>query len=140
MSSRNPTDWMWARACEMLEQAERMHRQFFRLTASERQQAVWEPPVDVFEDEREVIVVVALPGVPAERVQVIIEPPALVVRAESPLRFAGSRRAVRRLEIPYGYFERRIALPDARLENGTPELVDGCLILRMRKLGWVERS
>jgi HSP20 family protein len=134
MSSRNPTDWMWAEACELLEQAERMHRQFFRLTTSERTRAVWEPPVDVFEDEREVIVVVALPGVPADRVEVTIEPRALVVRADSPLRFAGSRRAVRRLEIPYGYFERRIALPDVRLENGTPELVDGCLILRMRKL------
>ena len=30
----------------------------------------WEPPVDVFEDEREVVIVVAMPGVPAERVQV----------------------------------------------------------------------
>ena len=135
MSPRNPTDWMWAQAVDLLEQAERMHRQFFRLTASERTQAVWEPPVDVFEDERELIIVVALPGEPAERVKVTIEAHVLVVRAESPLRFAGSRRAVRRLEIPYGYFERRIALPDMRLENGTPELVDGCLILRMRKLG-----
>jgi len=126
---------MWAQACDLLDQAERMHRQFFRLTTSERTRAVWEPPVDVFEDEREVIVVVAVPGVPAARVEVTIEPQALVVRADSPLRFAGSRRAVRRLEIPYGYFERRIALPDVRLEKGTPELVDGCLILRMRKLG-----
>jgi hypothetical protein len=55
MSSRNPTDWMWAQAVDLLEQAERMHRQFFRLTASERPQAVWEPPVDVFEDEREIV-------------------------------------------------------------------------------------
>jgi HSP20 family protein len=135
MSSRNPTDWMWAQAVDLLDQAERMHRQFFRLTASERKQAVWEPPIDMFEDEREIIIVVALPGVPAERVEVIVEAQSLVVRAESPLRFAGSQRAVRRLEIPYGYFERRIALPDMRLETGTPELVDGCLILRMRKLG-----
>ena len=135
MTARFPTDWMWAQAFDVIEEAERMHRQFFRLTASERTQAVWEPPVDVFEDERELIIVVALPGVTAERVKVTIEAHVLVVRAESPLRFAGSRRAVRRLEIPYGYFERRIALPDVRLENGTPELVDGCLILRMRKLG-----
>jgi HSP20 family molecular chaperone IbpA len=134
MSPRNPTDWMWAQAIDLLDQAERMHRQFFRLTASERKQAVWEPPIDVFEDEREVIVIVALPGVAADRVEVTIEPQTLVVRAHSPLPFAGSRRAVRQLEIPYGYFERRITLPDVRLETGTPELVDGCLILRMRKL------
>jgi HSP20 family protein len=134
MSSPNPTDWMWAQAIDLLDQAERMHRQFFRLTSSERKQAVWEPPIDVFEDEREVIVIVALPGVAADRVEVTIEPKTLVVRAHSPLPFAGSRRAVRQLEIPYGYFERRVTLPDVRLETGTPELVDGCLILRMRKL------
>ena len=134
MSSRNPTDWMWAQACELIEQAERMHRQFFRLTASERAQASWEPPADVFEDEHEIVIIVALPGVPAERVEVTRESGALVVRAESPLPFSGSRRAVRQLEIPYGYFERRIPLPEARLETGTRELLDGCLILRLRKI------
>lgn len=133
MSSRDPTDWMWAQACEFIAQAERMHRQFFRLAASPRTQAVWEPPVDVFEDESEVVIVVALPGVSAERVEVTSEAGALVVRAESPLPFAGSRRVVRRLEIPYGCFERRIPLPDARLEAGTRELTDGCLIVRLRK-------
>ena len=111
MSSRNPTDWMWAQAIELLEQAERMHRQFFRLASSERTQAVWEPPVDMFEAG------------------------LLVIRAESPLPFSGSRRAVRQLEIPYGYFERRIPLPEGRLETGTRELLDGCLILRLRKIG-----
>ena len=135
MSSRSPTDWMWAQACELIEQAERMHRQFFRLAASERAQASWEPPVDVFEDEHEIVIIVALPGVPAERVEVTRESGALVVRAESPLPFSGSRRAVRQLEIPYGYFERRIPLPEARLETGTRELLDGCLVLRLRKIG-----
>ena len=135
MASRNPTDWMWAQACELIEQAERMHRQFFRLTASERAQASWEPPADVFEDEHEIVIIVALPGVPAERVEVTRESGALVVRAESPLPFSGSRRAVRQLEIPYGYFERRIPLPEARLETGTRELLDGCLVLRLRKIG-----
>jgi HSP20 family molecular chaperone IbpA len=133
MSSRNPTDWMWAQAIELLDQAERMHRQFFRLSASERTRAVWEPPVDVFEDEREIVIVVALPGVPADRIEVTSEPGALVVRAESPLPFSASRRAVRQLEIPYGYFERRIALPEVRLEASTREVADGCLVLRLRK-------
>src|SRR2546430_16506849 len=70
MSSRNSTDWMWSQACELIEQAERMHRQFFRLLPSERTQAVWEPPVDVFEDEREVTIIIALPGVPAGCIEV----------------------------------------------------------------------
>lgn len=136
MSNRtpgNPNDWMWAQACELIEQAERMHRQFFRLTTSARAEASWEPPVDVFEDAGELVIVVALPGVPADRIEVTSEPGALIVRAESPVPFAGSHRAVRQLEIPYGYFERRIALPEVPLEAGSRELAHGCLILRLRK-------
>lgn len=126
---------MWAQACDLLDEAERMHRQFFQLGASGGSQAVWEPPVDVFEDEREIIIVIALPGVPAERVEVTVESGTLVVRADCRIPFAGSRRSVRRLEIPYGYFERRIQLPEGRLETGTREFMDGCLILRLRKTG-----
>jgi len=132
MSTRYPTDWMWAQACELIEQAERMHRQFFHLTTSTRSQAVWEPPADVFEDEHEVIVVVALPGVPADRIQLTTEPGMLVVRAERPAPF-GAEHDVRQLEIPYGFFERRIRLPDASLRAGAPETRDGCLLLRLRK-------
>ena len=137
MSSRNSTDWMWSQACELIEQAERMHRQFFRLLWSERAQAVWEPPVDVFEDEREVTIIIALPGVPPGCIEVNDEAGALVVRAERRPPFAGSLTAVRQLEIPYGYFERRIPLPGGRLEGATRELLNGCLILRLRKTGWM---
>ena len=138
MSGHDPTSWMWTQACELLDQAERRHRQFFRLAVSERTQAVWEPPVDVFEDGREIIVIVALPGVPPERVEAVLSPGMLVVRADSGVPFArlshgGARSAVRRLEIPYGHFERRIQLPDVRLEAGTREFSDGCLILRLKK-------
>jgi len=136
MSRRSdPTEWMWAQACELIERAEHMHRQFFRLAAAPGvQAAVWEPPADVFEDEREVVVVVALPGVLAEDVSLSTEPGALVVRAERALPLAaGARHRVRQLEIPYGYFERRIRLPHPRLEAVSRELTHGCLILRLRK-------
>jgi HSP20 family protein len=131
----DPTDWMWAHACDLILQAERMQRQFFRLGSSPRPQATWEPPADVFEDEREVVIVVALPGVVAERVELTTEPGALWIRAERAVPFTGSRHAVRRLEIPYGHFERRIPLPEGRLEAGSRELSHGCLVLRLRKLG-----
>ncbi len=126
-------DWMWAHACDLIDQAERMHGQFFRLAASPRAQAVWEPPVDVFEDDRELVVVVALPGVAADRVEVVRDGDALVVRAERAAPVRGMRHAVRRLEIPYGYFERRIALPPGRFEAAPPELAHGCLVLRLTK-------
>jgi len=133
MPSRNPTDWMWAQACALIDEAERMHRRFVRLSVTERMQAVWEPPVDVFEDEREVVIVIALPGVAAERVEITTEPGAVVVRAESRFPFAGARHVIRRLEIPYGLFERRIPLPVGGLEAGRREAANGCLVLRLRK-------
>ena len=133
MSSRNPADWMWAQAVELLDQAERMHRQFFHLSAAGRARPTWEPPVDVFEDEDGIVIVVALPGVPADRVEVTFEPGMLVVHAERPLPFSAACGAVHRLEIPYGHFERRIPMAGARLEAGTREVKNGCLILRLRK-------
>ena len=133
MPQRNPTDWMWTHAIELLEQADRMHRQFFRLAAAERTRPTWEPPVDVFEDEEGIVIVVALPGVPADCVEVTYEPGTLVVRAERPVPFAGTRCAIRHLEIPYGTFERRIPLTQVQIDGGVRELANGCLILRLNK-------
>lgn len=136
MSNRNDsTAWMWAQACDLIDEAERLHRRFFHLTTSAQSLASWAPPADVFEDEREIVIVVAMPGVPAAAVQVTSEPGVLVVRGARPLPLAGSRHRVRQLEIPYGAFERRIALPPGRLEIGVPELIQGCLIVSIRKIG-----
>jgi HSP20 family molecular chaperone IbpA len=136
MPRRNdPTALMWAQACEILAQADRMHQQFFRLTSQARTQATWQPPADVFETEREILVVVALPGVDPERVEVSSEANAIVVRAERAHPFRGAGAAVRQVEIPYGYFERRIELPAVPLELASNELNNGCLMLRLRKRG-----
>ena len=124
---------MWAQACDLLQQADRMHRQFFRLAGSAKPHA-WEPPVDVFEDEGDVVVVVAMPGVAPDRVQILTEPGALTVRGERPLPLGGGARAlVHQLEIPYGYFERRISLPHGQWQSMSHELANGCLVLRLRK-------
>jgi len=135
MRRSDPGDWMWAEACDLLDQAERLHRRFFRLDTSRTARPAWEPPVDMYENEREVVVVVAMPGVAADRVQVVTGNGELIVRGERPLPFAGRPLAVRHLEIPYGAFERRIPLPAGRFDAAAPELVQGCLILHLRRLG-----
>jgi len=130
----DPTGWMWIHACEVIVKAERLQRQFFQPSASQRSLAIWEPPVDVFEDANEIVIVVAMPGVAADRVQVRHESGTLVVRGVRPLSLSGSRHRVRQLEIPYGAFERQIPLPPGRLEIGPPELAQGCLTLRLRRI------
>ena len=130
----DPAQWMWAQAVDFIDQAERMHRQFFRLGSSAEPEAVWQPPVDVFEDERQVIVVVALPGVCAGDIELAAQPGALVVRARRALPFSGQRLRLRQLEIPYGGFERRVDLPQAPLELASHELTHGCLVVRLDRL------
>jgi HSP20 family protein len=135
MRRSDPGDWMWAEACELLDQAERLQRRFFRLDTSRTARPSWEPPVDMYETEREIVVIVAMPGVAAERVQVITDNDALIVRGERPLPFSGRPLTVRQLEIPYGAFERRIPLPAGRFDAAAPELNHGCLLLRLRRIG-----
>ena len=133
MRRSDPAYWMWAEACDLIDQAERLHRRFFHLNA--RSRVAWEPPVDMFEGDGEVVIVVAMPGVTSDRVQVSHEQAALVVRGERPLPFARQSLAVRQLEIPYGAFERRIPLPAGRFEAAAPELTQGCLLIRLRRIG-----
>lgn len=73
MKERDLAGWMWADACELIAQAERLHRQFFRVGAPRERLRTWEPPVDVFETDGEVLLCVALPGVAAEHIEVLLE-------------------------------------------------------------------
>ena len=126
---------IWAQACDLVGQAERLQRQFFRPTSSRSMPVAWEPPADVFEDAREIVVVIAMPGVTPERVHILREPGMLIVRGSRPLPLVGPGHSVRQLEIPHGTFERRILLPAGGLQLEPAELLDGCLILRLTKLG-----
>lgn len=121
---------MWDDALSLLEQAEKLHRQFFRLDAAAAR--CWEPPIDVVESDEAVTVVVALPGVPASALVVDYQPGGITVAGLRRLP-AGPGAHIHRIEIPYGRFERRIALPLAGLEPARQELVDGCLVLTLQK-------
>jgi HSP20 family molecular chaperone IbpA len=125
---------MWAEACQLIDQAERLHRQFFRISTQPREVPVWEPPIDMFEDGDQLAVVVALPGVSSERIEVSVESGALMVRAERRIPFSRQSFSVQRLEIPHGLFERRINLPAAKFVLEAREWKDGCLILVLRKV------
>src|SRR3982751_2085004 len=114
MPNRKTTAWMWSEACQLIEQAERMHRQFFRLGAPRGARTAWEPPVNVFEDEESYLIMVALPGCSPYRVQVLLHLSSIIVRARCDVPFNAGNRIIRHLEIPYGYFERRIQLPAMR--------------------------
>jgi len=134
MSSRDSKAWLWAEACDFLDRAERLHRHIFQLESFDGRRPAWQPPVDLFETERELQIVVALPGVEPARLQVVIDAGDLIVVGERPVPPRARAAAIHRLEIPFGRFERRIALPPGRYELGRRELADGCLYLSLYKL------
>jgi HSP20 family protein len=125
---------MWAEACELLERAERLQRQFFQPRPTEGGRPSWEPPVDILETEAELWILVALPGVGADQLKVLVDGSTLAVVGERPMPGRARAGVIRRLEIPYGQFERRIELPPGRFEIARRELVDGCLVLGLRKV------
>jgi HSP20 family protein len=132
MAASDTPFWMWSEACEMLARAERLHRQSFRLRSSLRAPA-WEPPADVLETAREVLVIVALPGVDTDAAEVVIEEGELVVVGVRVPPAALRDAAIHRLELPQGRFERRLELPPGRYANVRRSAVDGCLVISLEK-------
>ncbi len=133
MSSFNRIAWMWEEALQTLERAERQHRRFYGLAGEHARVPVWEPPADVFESDTEVLVLVALPGVDPEVVTVQVTATGLLVSAERTLPHVLESMRVRRLEIPYGRFERRIELAGGRYAVAERCVRDGCLSVRLVK-------
>jgi HSP20 family protein len=122
-------DWMWSEACDSLARAERLHRQFFQ----PRRPGTWEPPVDILETEREVLLFFALPGVSIDKVEAIIDGADLVVAGTRVLPAQLRTAIIHRIELPKGRFERRVRLPAGRYRDVARAAADGCLVITLRK-------
>ncbi len=133
MSRDELSMWMWSEACRLLERADTVHRQFAGIVG--RSDAiVWEPPADVYESDWDLRIVVGLPGVAANAVEVMVEQGQLVVRGNRELPAIPGRAVIRRMELPHGRFERRIRLPAGHYEFAERGFRDGCLLLVLTKI------
>jgi HSP20 family molecular chaperone IbpA len=134
MNTRDARRWMWSEAVQMLQQADRLNRQFFQVGSTHLSCPAWEPPLDVFETGDGLVLQFALPGVRADELEVGIEGGVLSVRGVR--RHGGAMRdaAIRRLEIPYGRFERRVMLPAGRYQVARNALADGCLVIELNRV------
>ena len=123
---------MWGEALSMLDRAQRLQRQFFT-----HAEVAWEPPVDIVETGETLQVHVALPGVSADAITVGLDAAGITISALRvfPCREEGGQ--IHRLEIPYGRFERHIALqlgdPYTPLELAAKQLQYGILTLTFRR-------
>jgi HSP20 family protein len=133
MNNFRTKSWMWAEACALLEQAERKHRHFFDLLAAPASRPMWEPPADIFADDEQVNVVIALPGARAEEVTVQITPTGLQIDTTVAPPAVSAVMSVVRMEIPYGRMRRRIDLPPGRYVLTERRLDSGWLHLRLTR-------
>lgn len=126
MPTRQLEARMWAQAVAAMERAERLHRQFFHHGSPH-----WQAPIDVFETDRGLIILVALPGVEHDDIAVTLNAGVLIVRGQRPMPVELQNARILRMEIPYGNFERRIELPAEPFEISGRHLANGCLMLRL---------
>jgi len=135
MESRFPRSLMWSEAIALLDRAERLRREVFRPAQSVSRLPAWEPPVDVLETRDEVIVLVALPGVAADRVEVSLDGGALIFSGTRSFPKEMATAVIHRLELPQGRFERHVPLPPGRYSAVRRSVSDGCLTIVLEKLG-----
>ncbi|MEM7308594.1 MAG: Hsp20/alpha crystallin family protein [Planctomycetota bacterium] len=129
--SSDPKSWMWAQAKTILDQAERIEREVLRVRPGSPS---WAPAVDVVQTASELWVLVAVPGVEADSIEVRLDGARLAVAGTRAVPAPFHRADVHRLEIPRGRFERRVELPSGRYELVQRELRLGCLALHFRKV------
>jgi HSP20 family protein len=132
MSTKDPINWMLSNAIETLARAERLHQQFLNLRPTS--EPSWEPPIDVLETDREVLILIALPGVDPDEVIAVIDKGMLVVSGHRVLPAEWRNARILRLELPQGRFERRIPLPLGRYIISR-FAANGCVGLRLTKSG-----
>lgn len=120
---------MWVDALAVVARAEQLRREFFHPAT-----AGWEPPVDLFETDSELVLVVALPGVRAADTDLVIGGSEIAITGIRRLPLMRGPARIHRMELPHGRFERRVALPSGAYELVRRDLVDGCLTIILRKL------
>ena len=133
MAAADPRTLMWTTACETIDRAERLHRQFSQPIAAPLPELRWEPPIDITETDSEILITVALPGVDRDNMKVTVDPDGVSIVGFRPPSAIPRGSRVHRLEIPYGKFERRIRVPAAQLQLDRSELANGCLTLKFSK-------
>jgi HSP20 family molecular chaperone IbpA len=137
-------DWeilIWQRANALLQQAERIQRNFLQIevrshyrTFPGRSQS-WEPPINVVETDDTLWVIAAIPGVKSDRVEVRLDRGELTISGERPLPACCTEGKLSTWEIPLGRFERRLVPLDGKLPLTVAKtsLQDGLLVIELRK-------
>ncbi len=74
---------------------------------------VWEPAVDVYEADDNIVVIAELAGVDEQGLHIIVDRNSIAIKGERTSPGSANRRTYRQMEIDSGFFERIVNLPFA---------------------------
>lgn len=131
MSPSEPWSWAWFGPRETTSRVHEAHRHFrsFHSTTFGN----WEPSVDVYETDSDVIVYVALPGIDPSAVTARLDAGDVMIsgRRTVPPELRGA--SIHRMELPQGRFDRRVELPPGAYEEISRSASHGCVVLTVRR-------
>jgi HSP20 family molecular chaperone IbpA len=138
-----PRDWdivLWRQASDLLQQAERIHRNFIQVAVGAQfrsfgRSQFWEPPANIVETDESFWIICAIPGVTAEHVDVRLEGRELIISGERAVPPCCRDGDLKIWEIPLGRFERRFMAGEGALHPSVKEvkLENGLLLIELRK-------
>ena len=107
----------WDPFRDLIAMQERMNRLFedaiarFRYSGEGEDTDVWSPPVDIYETDREIILLAELPGLSKSDIEVQVTEDHLNIQGERRLEKELQEENYHRIERSYGKFHRDFALP-----------------------------
>lgn len=94
----------------------------------------WAPPVDIYENENDIVLKAELPGVDPKDVEVRVEDNTLYLKGERKFEKEVKEESYHRVERSYGSFARSFSLPSSiNAEKVKAEYKDGLLTLTLPK-------
>lgn len=92
---------------------EKLFEEFFFMTKNYdvAPSTPWQPPTDVYETEKEIIVKMAVSGIKPEDISVVFSDYILTVSGKRNDNVEHQKLCFYQVEIRYGYFERKIKIP-----------------------------
>ncbi|MBS3907109.1 MAG: Hsp20/alpha crystallin family protein [Syntrophaceae bacterium] len=112
----------WEPFRDLMAMQDRMTRLFdetlSRIFKEEVPRGAWSPPVDIVEQEKEVILKADLPEMNQSEIEIKVEENTLIIRGERRFIKENPEENYIQVERPYGHFHRTFALPKAIDQEG----------------------
>lgn len=100
-----------------------------------RHDCFWMPHVDIYESPEEIIILADLAGLNKEEMNIEVNREKITIAGVRKMMALGRNARYCLAEIPHGYFERNIILPQAvSAESAVASYADGILLIRVNKL------